>query len=43
MQRTKDVPVRSRTVKKAILNRRLADRNRCDISSSVAWQNFMSA
>ena len=39
IQRTKEVLVRRMTVKNAILNRRFADRNLCDMSRSAAWKN----
>jgi hypothetical protein len=43
IQRTKEVLVRRITVKKAILNLRLADRYLCDINCSAALKNFKSA
>jgi hypothetical protein len=43
IQRIKEVLVRRITTKKAILNRRLADRYLCAINSSAALKNFKSA
>lgn len=43
MHRAREVAVRRMTVKKAILNRRLADRNLCDMSRSRALKKPESA
>ncbi|MDT8273158.1 MAG: hypothetical protein RRA35_08175 [Desulfomonilia bacterium] len=43
MQRMKEVLVRRTTVKKAILNLRLADRYLCDNNRRAALNNFKSA
>jgi len=43
IQRIKEVLVRRITTKKAILNRRLADRYLCVINGTEARKNFKSA
>jgi len=42
MQSIKDIQVRSKTVKKAILNLRLADRNLCAIKSAKTCNGLVT-